>query len=280
MIKLFHAEAVPADGPLSLGAVYKRSDLHRRFQGNRNAGIVPSKREPVVLLFHTQEPTQQFYRDGFDHRGVYWYSGEGTTGDMKWTPANSAVRDHDRLGFDLLLFQRVQRKDGLWRFVHVVWCVGWDERERRDKEGTVRRALIFALLPVAMMQAPFAANVENWTISELKSRACPADLDVSMPVEERIRALYDRSTAVQLYALSRARGKCEACGQPSPFAVASGGPFLEVHQLNRLADTGPGRIDRVAAVCPNCHMRSHYSADSTTFNLALGAKVAALESSA
>lgn len=70
MIKLVHAEAVPADGPLSLGAVYRRSDLHRRFHGNRNAGIVPSKREPVVLLFHTHEPTQQFYQDGFDDAGA------------------------------------------------------------------------------------------------------------------------------------------------------------------------------------------------------------------
>jgi len=50
MINNFHAEAVPADGPLSLGAVYKRSDLHKRFHGNHNAGIVPSKREPAVLL--------------------------------------------------------------------------------------------------------------------------------------------------------------------------------------------------------------------------------------
>ena len=45
MNKSFHAEVLPADGPLSLGAVYKRSDLHKRFHGNRNAGIVPSRRE-------------------------------------------------------------------------------------------------------------------------------------------------------------------------------------------------------------------------------------------
>jgi len=279
MTKHFRAEPVPADGPLSLGAVYRCSDLHKRFHGNRNAGIVPSKREPVVLLFHTHEPAQQFYQDGFDDMGVYWYSGEGTKGNMKWTPANSAVRDHDRVGLDLLLFQRVQRKDGLWRFVHVVWCVAWEERDRSDKTGKVRRAIIFGLLPVAVMQAPFAANKEGWTKSELKSRACAGDLDLAKPLEERIRALYDRSAAVRLYVLSRAGGVCEACGQPSPFTAASGGPFFEVHQLDRLADTGPGRIDQAAALCPNCHMRSHYGADSTTFNSALRTKVAALESS-
>jgi 5-methylcytosine-specific restriction protein A len=280
MIKNFHVEAVPAHGPLSLGAVYKRSDLHNRFHGNRNAGIVPSKREPAVLLFHTHEPAQQFYQDGFDKGGVYWYSGEGTKGDMKWTPANSTVRDHDRLGLDLLLFQRVQRKDGLWRFIHLVWCIGYEEQNRRDKVGRLRRAIIFSLLPVAVTHMTFAANQEGWTKSELKFRASGGDLDLSRPTEERIRALYERSAAVQWYALSRADGTCEACGQPSPFCAASGEPFLEVHQLDRLADVGPGRVERVAAVCPNCHMRCHYSADSTSFNSGLRARIATLESTA
>ena len=72
---------------------------------------MPSKQEPVVLLFHTEEPAQQFYLDGFDANGIYWYSGEGTAGDMTWTPANRAVRDHVQVGNDLFFFQRVQRKD-------------------------------------------------------------------------------------------------------------------------------------------------------------------------
>lgn len=130
-----------------------------------------------------------------------------------------------------------------------------------------------------MVPAPFTANWEGWTESELKSQPRSVNLDVPMRVEERIRALHERAAAVQLYALSRAKGICEACGQASPFAAATGEPFLEVHQLDRLADTGPGRIDRVAAVCPNCRMRCHYSADSAPFNSALRAKVAAFESS-
>src|SRR5215467_10483662 len=44
-------EKVPPAGPLSQGAIYKRSQLHSRFGGNRNAGIVPSSKEPVILLF-------------------------------------------------------------------------------------------------------------------------------------------------------------------------------------------------------------------------------------
>jgi 5-methylcytosine-specific restriction protein A len=65
-------DLVPPTGPPSLGAIYRRADLHTRFGGSRFSGIVPSKREPAILLFHTQEPAQQFYRDGFDGDGIYW----------------------------------------------------------------------------------------------------------------------------------------------------------------------------------------------------------------
>jgi 5-methylcytosine-specific restriction enzyme A len=115
-----HCEPVPSAGALSVGVVYRRADLHVRFGGSRFSGIVPSKREPAVLLFHTEEPTQQFYRDGFDDKGVYWYSAEGSSGDMTWTPANRAIRDHAELGLDLLFFERAQRKDGLWRLADLL----------------------------------------------------------------------------------------------------------------------------------------------------------------
>lgn len=49
---------------LAPGAIYLRRDLHERSGGNRCSGIADSRREPVVLLFHTEEPLQQFYNDG------------------------------------------------------------------------------------------------------------------------------------------------------------------------------------------------------------------------
>src|ERR1043166_4551552 len=88
---------MPEYGPLAAGAVYRRAEIHARFGGSRYSGIVPSKREPVILLFHTKEPGQQFYRDGFDENGIYWYSGEGSSGDMSWTAGNRAIRDHELL---------------------------------------------------------------------------------------------------------------------------------------------------------------------------------------
>lgn len=147
MTKGIQVEPVPSEGPLSVGSIYRRSELHSRFGGSRFSGIVPSKREAVVLLFHTEEPAQQFYRDGFDDSGVYWFSAEGSSGDMTWTPANRAIRDHSEMGCDLLLFERAQRKGGLWRFAQIFCYSDHKEEARLDKTDKVRSAIVFRLVP-------------------------------------------------------------------------------------------------------------------------------------
>jgi len=138
---------VPAEDPLAMGRVYRRRDLHRRFGGNQQAGIVPCRDEGVVLLFHTAEPSQQFYSDGLDDDGIYWYSGEGTRGDMTWTAANRAVRDHTADGCELLLFERVQRREGLWQYANKMRYVAHKTESRKDRRGGMRKAILFALLP-------------------------------------------------------------------------------------------------------------------------------------
>lgn len=78
-----------------------------------------------------------------------------------------------------------------------------------------------------------------------------------------------RSNKVRKYAVLRAKGKCEACGCPPPFIDDQGNGFLEVHHILRLADDGVDAPKNVAAICPNCHRRSHYSADRESFRLHL-----------
>ena len=272
-----HHEPVPLAGPLSVGVVYRRADLHVRFGGSRFSGIVPSKQEPVVLLFHTEEPAQQFYRDGFDDNGVYWYSAEGSSGDMTWTPANRAIRDHAELGFDLLFFERAQRKDGLWRLSQIFYYFSHKKEPRIDKSGNLRSAIIFGLLPVTKNSVAAETDSPAVDFNDLRTALLvPIDTE-RVGVASAVRNIYLRSEAVRRYALQRAGGKCEACDTSAPFTTRSGEPFLEVHHIDRLADNGPDRIDRVSAVCPNCHRRCHYSSDQSQFNSALRIRIAAIE---
>jgi len=64
----------------------------------------------------------------------------------------------------------------------------------------------------------------------------------------------------------RARGICEACENEAPFKTKTGRPFLKVHHPKRMSDGGPDHPNNVAAVCPNCHRRGHFSHDRETFN--------------
>lgn len=274
MAQPIEAQDLPGSGPLQLGAVYRRHDLHERFGGNRYTGIVPSSREPVVLLFHTEEPARQFYRDGFDEQGVYWYSGEGTSGDMRWNATNRAIRDHQSRGADLFFFERVQRQGGLWRFSRVMSCIGFKTERRPDSDGNDRLAIIFGLLPIEAMSLTGA-------LSTIPSDAAPpAEPEIDVPLEadptsvsRRLRNVYLRAAAVKEHALRRARGCCEACENAAPFTKPSGEPYLEVHHIDRLSDGGPDRAERVAAICPNCHCRCHYSSDSAAYNAGLRTKI-------
>jgi len=273
-------QSVPEVGPLQLGAIYRRRDLHERFGGNPMVGIAPSPSEPVVLLFHTKETSQQFYGDEFDKNGVYWYSGKGARGDMPWNPANVAVRDHENDRRDLLFFERAQRKDGLWRFTHVMNCIEHRIERRPDIDGAERNAIMFGLVPIESAgDSEHAALLGSFPQTEAQLREYLKGQDgiVASTTRDRVDTVYKRSTKVVEYALLRSRGYCEACGNAAPFRTKVGCPYLEVHHLYRIADGGPDRFDRVAAVCPNCHRRSHYGVDGPAFNADLAAKILKLE---
>ncbi|QXW27104.1 HNH endonuclease [Acinetobacter johnsonii] len=79
---------------------------------------------------------------------------------------------------------------------------------------------------------------------------------VTVPVSR-----YVRDPKVIAWVLDRAQGKCEACGEPAPFITDKKFPFLEVHHILPLSKGGTDDIENVAAVCPNCHRRLHYSND-------------------
>ena len=265
-------QAVPSFGPLQIGGIYRRRDLNERFGGNTMSGIVPSTTEPVVLLFHTKEPTQQFYGDEFDNNGVYWYSGKGAHGDMPWNHENVAIRDHESNGNDLLFFERIQRKDGLWRFAHIMHCVVIKIERRPDRNGIERNAILFGLVPIESSGDSEHSVIQGSTggnLYDLRAALVLASGETEVTIQEKVSKVYKRSTLVTEYALLRANGRCEACTMAAPFTTKAGLPYLEVHHLYRLADGGPDRFDRVAAICPNCHRRCHYSIDGGKYNQGL-----------
>jgi 5-methylcytosine-specific restriction enzyme A len=194
-------EPVPTVGSLKPGAVYRRSDLHNRFGGNLMKGIVPSSREGVVLLFHTEEKNKQFYEDGWGPDGFYSYSGEGRHGDMKWAGNNHAIRDHVRDGRDLLLFERTQRRRGLWQYYGIMECHGFEYRQAPDFKNQLRRAIIFKLLAENDARESVAQDIP---LSNLRDRAYITLQPQENPTLQTILERRKRSQDVKVYVLSRA----------------------------------------------------------------------------
>jgi hypothetical protein len=171
---------------------------------------------------------------------------EGPSGDMTWTPSNRAVRDQAELGLDLFFFERVQRKDGLWRFAQTFYYFSHKLEQRPDKAGNTRAAIVFGLLSVTATATEIVASVPETSLDALRTAALATVDPEKLGVQPAIRNVYLRSEAVRRYALGRAGGTCEACGFVAPFRDTAGMPFLEVHHIDRLADSGPDRVDRVA----------------------------------
>jgi 5-methylcytosine-specific restriction protein A len=68
---------------------------------------------------------------------------------------------------------------------------------------------------------------------------------------------YERNANVAEYALRRANGLCQLCGNSAPFMKKDGSPFLEVHHILWLSKGGSDTIDNTVALCPNCHRKMH-----------------------
>lgn len=78
-----------------------------------------------------------------------------------------------------------------------------------------------------------------------------------------------RDPAVKAWVLKACSGICEGCKCQASFLGRDGFPYLEVHHVLPLSKNGSDRITNAVALCPNCHMRCHYSMDQDEFRLHL-----------
>jgi hypothetical protein len=118
--------------------------------------------------------------------------------------------------------------------------------------------------------------LESANLDELRTVALLSARQFVTPKQRKIwyRA---RSTAIRLYVLKRANGRCEVCKSAAPFVNENGEPYLEAPHVERLADDGPDHPRRVIGVCPNCHRNAHFGRDRGSFKQLLLKRLAALE---
>lgn len=260
------------------GKLYKRSDLHNQFGGNRQRGISPSAQESVIFIFSGESGSLYGYSDGWneDHT-IFTFTGEGQVGDQKFTMGNKALRDHISTSKDVFLFRAAS--NGFCEFDDQLTLLGYELKSALDRNGDSRTVISFMFEPfskVVQSSNETTEDIRYQSLEELKQLALDDTSFENTSVQERKVKVRRRSEAVKAYARKRANGICEACEQPEPFHAKSGSA-LDVHHLYRLSDGGPDHPEHVAAICPNCHARIHRGSDGIEYNRVLIEKILSKE---
>lgn len=260
---------------LERGRIYnRRGEIHARFGGQQQGGIITPANHNVVFIITGAEGLINGYADRHRADGVFEYFGEGQLGDMVMKRGNARIANHSRDGASLLLFRKMP--NGL-RFEDEYVCEGHHIERAPDQAGEMRDAIVFELRPVSNIveivesQAPADMN-----LAELRRRAFAA-ANPAPGKAQSVSSVFERSRDVRDYVVARANGHCEGCNQPAPFLRANGIPYLEPHHIRRLSDGGPDDPRFVIALCPNCHRRVHSGSDGTTYNSKLLQGMKAIE---
>jgi 5-methylcytosine-specific restriction protein A len=122
---------------------HRQTDLHGRFGGNRQSGIAPCAKYPLILLFASPRGEEFGYRDGWTSESEYAYTGEGQSGDMEMARGNRAISQHVDAGRELHLFEKVE--GGYYEYLGQFRYVGHQARQGPDADGKNRSQIVFRL---------------------------------------------------------------------------------------------------------------------------------------
>lgn len=125
-----------------IGQEYKRSDIHDRYGGSRQNGISSSRKQPAVFIFTGETGEQYGYADEWVG-DLFYYTGHGQIGDMRFINGNKAIRDHVMDGRGLFLFETTKRSHV--RFVGQLVFVDYEYFLTPDRDGRNRRGIRFVL---------------------------------------------------------------------------------------------------------------------------------------
>lgn len=183
IVGLYGAEVDAPNGwDLQVGDVVRRQVLHGRFGGQEQGGIsTPTGGKMVLLLANSVGLRYGYDYDGWKEDGSYHYTGQGQTGDQRFTATNRAVLDPGRV---IHLFEEAART-----VVRYVGLFKPDSNEpyyradALDAEKQLRSAIVFRLWPADHAAKPSSTTkVSDQTTSyEIPLEAHNVDSFASAP---------------------------------------------------------------------------------------------------
>lgn len=124
------------------GQIYVRRELHDQFGGSRQNGISPSSSHNLIFLFTSKTGENYGYQDYWDEN-IFFYTGEGSKGDMEFKRGNKAILNHKKDQKKLYLFEGDGK--GSCIFISEMKFISFDFFETTDVKKNYRSAIRFAL---------------------------------------------------------------------------------------------------------------------------------------
>ena len=127
-----------------IGRRYNRQkDLHDVFGGNRQSGISPCAKHPMIFLFTSPKGEDYGYSDYWISDIEFHFTGEGQYGDMELIRGNLAIANHNLDNKKLYLFKKV--KSGEYEFNGEFEYITHKFLEGLDYDNNKRKIIAFNL---------------------------------------------------------------------------------------------------------------------------------------
>jgi len=249
---------------LTIGNHYNNEDICNAFMCAPQGGMRRSHKTNTLVLVANH--TKSLYEDEWKLDTMN-YTGMGSKGDQSLEFAqNKTLVESNENGVNVHFFEVFTDKVYTYQGQVVLSDKPFQEQQD-DEDGNLRGVWIFPLkrkdgstplIPRVSLDKTLERKVRKsstLSLDELKSRASKSTAKPGSRISTT--TTYQRDPNVVNYTLKRANGICELCEQPAPFKKKNGDPYLEVHHVVQLANSGDDTIENAVALCPNCHRKMH-----------------------
>lgn len=169
-----------------------REQIHGTYGGNRQSGISGSSTTANVFVYsdHDKAAANGYDFDGWDgSRRLYFYTGEGKTGDQQMARGNKAIADHRSDSTALRLFVAVGNQPGSTTRMHryigeftVDPELPYLVKVAPGTDGVPRNVFVFRLRPVAAVTVDAGDHISALAGASLAAEVGAVAVD-AVPVE-------------------------------------------------------------------------------------------------
>jgi len=259
---------------ISIGETIDNNQLRKEFQCSPQGGMRRSLKTNTLVLVSNHVISREKIYDDREEGDIYYYTGQGLEGDQRLEGTqNITVAESNTNNVGLHLFEVFE--EGKYIYMGVVVLADKPFQEvQEDQNHQPRKVWVFPLrlkegadphsyVDSYVVEKNFSQGLKiarKLSAAELERRATQS----STPSTSRKThtSTYVRSPYIAQFTKERAKGACELCKQPAPFADKDGEPYLESHHIIWLSRRGPDAKENTVALCPNCHKRMHVKDDA------------------